>query len=72
MTAKEFYRTEFEKNDDLYNAMIEFAKMHLKNAAEAQCKNARIRIIKLQDGNPDIIEVDKDSILEAYPLDNIK
>lgn len=74
ITAEEFMLENLQSMDmsEVEHAMIEFAKMHLRNAIEAQCKNARIKIVKSQDGSPDIIEVDKDSILEAYPLDNIK
>lgn len=48
------------------------SKFNVEKALKEASKNARIRIVKSQDGSPDIIEVDKESILEAYPLDNIK
>lgn len=56
---------------DIRRAMIEFAKLKVKEALEAAADNAEIT----WDGLPGIGEfqiVDKESILNAYNLDNIK
>lgn len=60
MLGKEQYPT-----DTLY-CMIEFAKLHLKAQAEAICENVEIN------GNVPQDWVNKNSILDAYPLENIK
>lgn len=53
---------------DIKTAMIEFAKLH---------NNAQVTVVDYNDGGfnstPDpIYGVDSDSILNAYPLENIK
>jgi hypothetical protein len=63
-----------EKSD-----LVEFAKLHVKVALEAAYDNSNLRI---DDGEVEItnsysdnvlsITVDKDSILNAYPEENIK
>ena len=64
---------------DLTSCMIEFAKLHV----EATLKAASEKVIMLDtnedchieddEGNcPDFYVIDKTSILEAYPLDQIK
>jgi hypothetical protein len=49
------------------NAMIEFAKLHLKAQEEAILKNVKTKVISEWE-----VVVDKDSILNSYPLDNVK
>lgn len=87
-TAKEFYlKTIFpvsiENNrDDIelwfdtddhseehLRIMIEFAKLHVEQALKEASQNARLKELEihLSDGS-----VDKDSILNSYPLENIK
>lgn len=67
MTAEEF-----DKRCPLFfnsQKMIEFAKFHVEAALKAAAENVKI------DCDPYYPEhewVDKDSILNAYPLDNIK
>ena len=54
-------------------AMIEFAKMHVKAALEATINNVEFTTASwasLQEGS--FMEIDKDSILNAYPETNIK
>jgi hypothetical protein len=68
ITAREFY---LKRNDIDYieNYMIEFAKMHVTQALKMAYFNHKINTI---DGhNQPIIELDEDSILKAYPLDNV-
>lgn len=54
------------------HTLKEFAKLHCERLAEVIAENASAKFIY---GSPDIIEdceVDKESILNAYPLENIK
>ena len=50
-------------------AMIEFAKLHVEAALKVASESARLKELEvhLSDGS-----VDKDSILNAYPLEKIK
>jgi len=54
------------KANVVYEAMVEFAKLHVKAALEAAARKAQ-GYHGAGDSN-----VDKDSILNAYPLENIK
>lgn len=76
LTAEEFMLDTLESMDqqEVERAMIEFAKMHveaaLKEASEKSCIKANT-----QQGDfmfIDDFEVNKESILNAYPLENIK
>ena len=57
-------------------AMIEFAKLHVKAALKAASENAKTKESWWQDNNipngASYTEVDRQSILKAYPLENIK
>jgi hypothetical protein len=48
--------------------MIEFAKLHVEAALKAASEDAHTKDVPYTDD----VEVDKDSILNAYPLENIK
>jgi len=69
----------FEEYDDLYlidkesfkEAMIAFAKYHVKEALEAGANNAYLDTINMGSSEFQTV-VDKDSILNSYNLDNIK
>lgn len=55
--------------------MIEFAKLHVKAALKEASENFKMKIkedVYELDMNDDWMEVDKNSILNAYPLENIK
>lgn len=55
--------------------MIEFAKLHVEAALKAASENFKMKIkdnVHELDMNDDWIEVDKNSILTAYSLENIK
>jgi hypothetical protein len=72
-TAKEFFDLMLESNDEATSTemMIEFAKLHvqvaLKQAAhESQCYN------KSKFAGDENWVVDIESILNSYPLENIK
>ncbi len=67
----------------IHDAMIEFAKLHveaaLKEASESRCIKMHDKIWFAQSLEPGTkildrvnITVDKDSILNSYPLENIK
>lgn len=54
--------------------MIEFAKMHVKEALKQASENYKMKIsdnVHELDMNDDWMEVDKNSILTAYSLDDI-
>ena len=68
-TVEEFYKQTtgcVMNHRDIKTAMIEFAKLHVKLALKQASENVII------DGHPFEYELDKDSILNAYPLENIK
>jgi hypothetical protein len=50
--------------------MKEFAKLHVDAALKAACENAWVKHYRDSDGCE--YDVDEDSILSAYPLENIK
>ena len=58
----------------VYNAMIEFAKMHVKEALRLASEEAEVEheLSNPYDPNSGYEIVNKDSILNAYPLENIK
>ena len=79
MTAEQFVITLEDKNDDLenvYHAMREFAKMHVQEALKQASENATVTPIdheEISEGSfRPIWGVDDESILNAYPLENIK
>jgi hypothetical protein len=65
-----------EQAQESLNIMIEFAKLHVEAALKAASKNATVTPVDheeiLEGSFRPIWGVDKDSILNAYPLDNIK
>lgn len=67
-TAKELFNKMLEENDECMSTemMIEFAKMHVKEALQKAYENAGLEYYG------DEVCYDKDSILNAYPLENIK
>lgn len=54
--------------DYIMEIMIEFARLHVEEALKQASENVELQIIKYTDD----YEVDKSSILNAYPLENIK
>ena len=54
--------------EEQVNDMIEFAKLHVQAALEAAAIDATTKFIPFTDDE----EVDRDSIRNAYPLDNVK
>lgn len=53
---------------DTHYAMIQFAKMHVRKALEVASENAII----INGRYAEDYKINKDSILTAYPLENIK
>jgi len=53
---------------DIISLMVEFAKLHVVAALKAASEDAHTKDVPYTDD----VEVDKDSILSAYPLENIK
>jgi hypothetical protein len=72
-----FHTDNFQYNE-IYNIMIEFAKMHVEAALKAADNNAQVDIVDWNDPGFNLTEpatpiygVDNKSILSAYPLTNI-
>ena len=68
LTGKETYEPEYPtvSKYDAIEAMIEFAKLHTEQALKEASENVIIN------GHPFEYELDKNSILNAYSLENIK
>ena len=70
-TISHFYNDKYNRmscfSDDVQKAMIGFAKLHVEAALKASSENAESYVIGGLTS-----EVDKESILNAYPLKNIK
>jgi len=73
-TAKDFLiekgYTGFANKTDVPLWMVEFAKLHVDAALKSACENAWAKHYRDSDGCE--YDVDEDSILSAYPLENIK
>lgn len=74
LKAEDFIMFMEDKGDDMeniYHAMREFAKAHVASALNAAAENA-ITTEDYGSGGEFVEVVDISSILESYPLDNIK
>lgn len=77
-TAEDFFnKYNVTKYASITDVMREFAKLHVQEALKAADENAQVTVVDYNDGGfnsaPDpIYSVDSDSILNAYPLENIK
>lgn len=82
-TAEEFLRGKPFSIESIHNNMIEFAKLHVEAALKAASENAYVEYIDLDTNEifdyTDVItddnvgaDVNKNSILNAYPLNLIK
>jgi hypothetical protein len=83
-TAKEFANKAFDSIhnntsslDDLAESFREFAKLHVEAALKAANQQVKLKRDITKEGWPqefdvEIILVDKESILSAYPLTNIR
>lgn len=83
LTAEEFLRGKPFSIESIHQLMIEFAQMHVHAALEAAFNDSEMRVSEndtneypsFTDNYDDgyvTITVSKDSILNAYPLTNIK
>ena len=70
-TISHFYNDKYNRmscfSDDVQKAMIEFAKLHVEEALKEASENAESYVIGGLTS-----EVERSSILNAYPLENIK
>lgn len=65
----DFKETLAEANyQEVYSRMIKFAKLHVEAALKAAASEAHTRDVPYTND----VEVDPESILTAYPLENIK
>ena len=77
-TAEEFLKGRPWKNgmnlqERIHESMIEFAKLHVEACKEEYLQKAFGRYMNHAfDKNPTRVLIDEDSILNAYPLENIK
>lgn len=75
-TAEEFAKTHHPMKTYPvdYQMMIEFAKLHCEAQAKVISENVKTKEVDggYQGGGTSITIVDKESILNAYPLTNIK
>lgn len=82
-TAEEFLRGKPFSIESIHSNMIQFAKLHVEAALEAASDNAYVEYIDLHTNEifdyTDVIfdanvgaDVNKKSILNAYPIENIK
>ena len=60
--------TSIDEADDIHECMIEFAQLHVKQALQKASENAYFRI----DGFVESSKENQNSILNAYPLTNVK
>ena len=76
ITAEEFYKQTTGcviNHIDIKNAMIEFAKLHVEACKEEYLQKGFGRYMNHTfDKYPTRVPIDEDSILNAYPLENIK
>jgi hypothetical protein len=71
MTAEEFEQENAERFDSYSEMMVSFARMHVENALDIASESAEIKKEFIHCIG-EVYEIDKDSILNAYPLTNIK
>ena len=75
LTGKETYDPEYPtvSKYDAIEAMIEFAKLHVEACKEEYLQKGFGRYMNHTfDKYPTRVPIDEDSILNAYPLENIK
>jgi len=66
------YDTEHYTFDDIERAMIRFAEYHVQNSLKAASENAKVKTHTESWGDYETsYNVDTNSILNSYPLDNI-
>ena len=70
LTGKETYELEYPtvSKSDALESMIEFAKLHVEAALKEASEKANLKYGE----TPGTEEIDKNSILKSYSLENIK
>lgn len=76
-TISHFYNDKYNRmscfSDDVQKAMIEFAKLHVEAALKVASEKAKVKITQGDFGVFDTKpSIKKKSILNAYPIENIK
>lgn len=75
-TAEEFFKEELSgeplTQESVEEALVNFAKLHLQAQQEAILEKVRANHIECWGQRTGDIEIDKDSIINAYPLNLIK
>ena len=77
-TAEEFFEQHIQRgvnntHSNYLNTAIEFAKLHVTEALKEASENAEIKTEEIGGGlNIEWKVIDKNSILNAYPLENVK
>lgn len=64
-----YFLCDNEDKDLIKSAMVEFAVIHVEAALKSASENAEMKWVKYTEHD---YEIDKDSILNSYPLSNIK
>lgn len=77
LTAKEFIQNYIEENNDdsfidMEESMIEFAKMHVEAALKQAVIEASVEDYRVLGEDSLFYRVEENSILNSYPLTNIK
>jgi len=67
----EFWDNFYVVKEEIKDAMIEFAKLHVEAALKKASKKAEIIDVGIDYAIMEFV-VDKSSILNSYPLENIK
>ena len=73
-TAEDFINSPFARGLSTHGLMVEFARLHVKEALSKAYQNAKIKYDYSGNTGSEYCDecVDKDSIINSYPLDNIK
>jgi hypothetical protein len=73
LTSKELFDKMLSENEEVTSTemMIEFAKLHVEQALKLASKKAKIVDVGIDYAITEWV-VDKDSILNSYPIENIK
>lgn len=72
LTRSDEYPSNFISETEIEEIMIEFAKLHVKQALKQASESADVIFDDGQCETNQAYSVDKDSILNSYPLDLIK
>lgn len=76
-SASEFYSSfviKYKSDGKTLDLMNQFAKLHVEQALKKASKKAKIKKTYRSTGSSILVKkvIDKESILNAYPLENVK